>query len=44
MRDLDCPQCGGQETLEGRALNMGRSTVTYVCKNQNCLYEEEHPV
>ena len=44
MADKDCPQCGGKETLEGRALNMWKSTVTYICKNHECLYEEEHSV
>lgn len=44
MADKDCTECGGEGTLEGRALNMWKRTITYICKNEDCLHEEEHPV
>lgn len=44
LRDKDCPECGGIKTLEARELHMGRGTLVYICKNEDCLNEEEFPV
>ena len=43
MSKKNCPECGGIKTLESRQLNMGRGTLTYICKNEDCLHEEEYP-